>query len=103
MIANFLPAAATSVQLIVPCQWLTSIPSTMPAPASAVGLDGAEAGVRRTADAAGARARTRRRARPATIETWPGRVPRGRTGRLGRAGSDGDTRWTGSSVGSELS
>ena len=29
MNANFLPAAATDVQLMVPCQWLMSMPSSL--------------------------------------------------------------------------
>src|SRR6266508_1506938 len=37
MITNFLPAAATFGQSIVPCQWLTSMPSSVPASSVRVG------------------------------------------------------------------
>ena len=37
MNANFLPAAATDVQLMVPCQWLMSTPSIV-LPGAGVGI-----------------------------------------------------------------
>src|SRR6478609_6613759 len=66
MMANFLPAAATLDQVIVPCQWLTSMPSrTAAVPASAAVEAGTEAGAGAAMVAAGAIATT---TRTATIE-----------------------------------